>query len=65
VQLKADQEVTLVLTRMEGAQLLGVLKHAAGMVNLLDPKPQTQNFLGKLIKKVAKGVGKVTKPALP
>jgi hypothetical protein len=53
----SQDEVTLTLSRNEANQLLGVLKNAAAVVDMLDMPPK-QNFLGKLIKKVGKAVKK-------
>ena len=46
--------------RTEAAELLAVLRHAEGVVSMLKPKPK-QHFLGALIKKVTKAVGKIPK----
>lgn len=52
-----NQEVILILTRIEVSQLLGILSHAEGVVNLVDPK-EFENFFGKLIKKLGKALTK-------
>ena len=53
-----SEEVTITLRRSEAAELLAVLRHAEGVVSMLKPRPK-QHFLGGLIKKVTKAVGKV------
>lgn len=51
-------DVTLSLSRDEAVQLLEILKHVEALANLVNPKP-AQRFLGGLLKKVARVVGKI------
>jgi hypothetical protein len=54
----ANDDVTISLTRDEALQLLEILKRAEALANIINPKP-SRRFLGGLLKKVAKAVGKI------
>ena len=54
------EQVTLIVSRTEATGLLAVWEQAAGLVNVVKPR-QAQNFLGALIKKVKRVVGKSVK----
>jgi hypothetical protein len=57
-----SEQVILSISRTEATELLATLQQAEKLVNVVKQQ-QTQNFLGGLIKKIKKAVGKPIKSA--